>query len=113
MEDVLKVVPDRARINTGTLDLLGSAIEIRQTRVDGSHDGSRIIAHPQILENGSASCIYAALESVAMDFSIGKVSSLAASEPVVLIGEALDSCSANVKKQLAVARDLVELPNVT
>ena len=73
--------------------------------------GFRVMGQPYLMENGTASCIYSAVERSCLDVAIGEASTLSASVPFLLYVESPDACRSNLRKQLAVQKKLPPCKN--
>lgn len=94
----------QAMLRSGILDLMAATTECNWVNKDGTLDGFVEFDMPRILEDASASCIYAATESGR--FSYDGCLQLAEATLFLAVSETPDACSGNRRKIEAGAQKL-------
>ena len=78
-----------------------------------TYNGIRAMIPPQFLENGSASCLHAALSASMPCFSNDKIQKLACGGcPFVVVSEVPDFAAPNVRFQAATSEEFAAYPNI-
>ena len=102
----------RKCLQRGVLDVLGTSVEVRSLTHDGLLDGFSSLGPPQVIQNGSASCIHAALNMPGAMGSLDNIKEIALALPFVWCAETPDACRANLRHQGKASKKLQSSPNV-